>query len=132
MGQRSLVTEEIDAGENLVREFNGYMDVLAAFWLKASDEEYRYLYIAPSQLNDSNFKSSYEQVLQLIDKLHSPYLDPFRVKLIESDNELAKAAVEIQNRFPARIPTRFGGSTFGDVSVDEVYIYPPLTHVVSN
>ena len=132
MGQSILVTEEINAGEKLVREFNRYMSVLTAFWLKASDEDYQYLYIAPSQLNELNFKDAYEHVLELADKFRSPFLDPFRVKLIKSDSQLSKAALDIQNRFPARIPTRFGGSTFGDVSVDEVYIYPPLPHAVSN
>lgn len=130
MGQMSLVTEEIDAGAELIREFNDYMVVLAAFWLKASDEDNRYLYITPSQLNESNFRSAYKYVFEVAEKLNSPYLDPFRVKLIESSNKLSKAAIEILNRYPARVPTRFGGNTFGGMSVDDVYIYPPSKPLV--
>jgi len=132
MDQGALVTEEIDAGAELVHEFNDYMPVVAAFWLKASDEEHRYLYIASMQLNGSNFKAAYSNVLRLVDQLRSPHLDPFRIKLIEGDDPLSKAAIEINLRFPARIPTRFGGNAFGGVSVDEVYIYPTPLQVVAS
>jgi hypothetical protein len=38
--------EEIDAGAELVREFEKYAPVTVAFWLKESDDEHRHLYIA--------------------------------------------------------------------------------------
>jgi len=116
--------EEIDAGAELAREFDKYEPVEAAFWLKASDEDHRFLYIASERIDDTNFDVAYGEVLRLADKMQSIYLDPFRVKLISADDPLAKAAVDIHKRFPGRRPTRFGGMTFGGISVDEVYIYP--------
>jgi hypothetical protein len=116
--------QEIDAGAELAREFDKYEPVKAAFWLKASDEDHRYLYIASEQITDTNFDVAYGEVLRLAGKMQSIYLDPFRVKLIGADDSLAKAAVEIHRRFPGRTATRFGGKTFGGISVDEVYIYP--------
>jgi hypothetical protein len=124
MDQGPLVMEEIDAGAELAREFDKYEPVKAAFWLKASDEDHRYLYIVSERINDSNFDVAYGEVLRLADRMQSIYLDPFRVKLISADDPLAKAAVDIHKRFPGRMATRFGGKTFGGTSVDEVYIYP--------
>jgi hypothetical protein len=111
--------EEIDAGAELVREFDKYEPVKAAFWLKARDEDHRYLYIASERIHDTNVDVAYGEVLRLVDKLQSIYLDPFR-----ADDPLAKAAADIHKRFPGRMATRFGGTTFGGISVDEVYIYP--------
>jgi hypothetical protein len=126
MDQGPLVIEEIDAGADLAREFDRYKPVKAAFWLKASDEEQRYLYLASDGIDDTNFDVAYGEILRLVNQLQSPHLDPFRVKVISGRDPLARAATEINERFPARIPTRFGGRLFGGISVDDVYIYPPL------
>jgi hypothetical protein len=132
MDQGPLVMEEIDAGAELAREFDKYEPVKAVFWLKASDEAHRYLYIASERITDTNFDVAYGEVLRLVDKMQSPYLDPFRVKLINTGDPLAKAAMEINARFPGRFATRFGGKAFGGLSVDDVYIYPsPLPAAVS-
>jgi len=124
MDQGPLVIEETDAGAELVREFDKYEPVKVAFWLKASDKEHRYLYIASDRIDGNNIDVAYGEVLSLTTQLKSPYLDPFRVKLISGNDPLAKAAVEIHKRFPSRSATRFGGKSFGGVSVDDVYIYP--------
>jgi hypothetical protein len=124
MDQGPLVIEEIDAGAELAREFDQYQPIKAAFWLKASDEEQRYLYLASDGIDDTNFDVAYGEVLRLANKIHSPYLDPFRVKLIGDRDPLAQAAIGISNRFPGPIATRFGGKSFGGLSVDDVYVYP--------
>lgn len=126
MDQGPLVTEEITAGADLVREFGKYQPVAAAFWLKVSDEEFRYLYIASEQIDDTNFDLAYGEVFRISQELRSPYLDPFRVKVVNADDPLAKAALKNQSRFPGRVGTRLGGQSFGGLSVDDVYIYPSL------
>jgi len=75
----SLVSEEIDAGAELAREFDKFKPVSAAFWLKASDDDQRYLYVASEEIDDTNFDLAYGEVLRLAAKMHSIYLDPFRV-----------------------------------------------------
>jgi hypothetical protein len=124
MDQSALVIEEIDAGADFLREFDKYEPVKAAFWLKSSDEDSRYLYIASERIDDKNFDVAYGEVLRLANQLRSPYLDPFRVKLINIDDPLAKAATDVLTRYPGRMPTRYGGKSFGGTSVDDVYIYP--------
>ena len=124
MDQGPLVTEEIEAGAELAREFDKYEPVKVAFWLKASDDDHRFLYIASERIDDTNFDVAYGEILRLAQKMQSTWLDPFRVKLINGGDPLSRAALAIHQRFPGRLATRFGGNMFGGVSVDDVYIYP--------
>jgi len=124
MDQGPLVIEEIDAGAELARQFDKYEPIEVAFWLKASDDEHRFLYIASERINGSNIDTGYGEVLRLAGKINSPFLDAFRVKLVNVDDQLAKAAVEVNHRFPGRMATRFGGKSFGGLPVDDVYVYP--------
>ncbi|PQO43407.1 hypothetical protein [Blastopirellula marina] len=126
MGQNSLVTDEIVAGSEFLHRFNQYMPVKAAFWLQAADSDQPYLYVASDELSDQNFDIAYGEVLRITKEIRSTsYLDPFCVRLIYADNPLAQAAVQIEQDYPAPLNTRFRGSEFGGVSVDDVYIYSP-------
>lgn len=118
------MSEEIVAGAELVREFGHYKQVKVAFWLKASEREFRYLYIASDHIDGGNKLEAYGEILRIADQLQSPHLNPFRVKLVNSQDPLARAAFDIQTRFPSRTPTRLGGMAFGGISVDDVCIYP--------
>lgn len=125
MDQMPLVKEEIDAGKALIQEFNKYAPVSVALWVKESGDELHYLYIASEQINDTNMRQGYGEVMRIAQTLASPYLDPFRVNLINADSPMAVAAREFNERFPARLATRFGGNILGGVGVDDVYVYPP-------
>jgi hypothetical protein len=132
MDQGPLVIEEIDEGARLAREFDRIAPVKAAFWLKASDEDQRYLYLASDSIDDTNFDVAYGEVARLTNQFPSLYLDPFRVKVIGGGDPLARAAVDINKRFPGPTPTRLGGTRFGGITVDDVYIYPlPLPAALS-
>jgi hypothetical protein len=124
MGQESLVIEEIDAGEELVRRLDKFTPVTAAFWVNDSEGGRWYLYIASDQIDDKNLDVAYGEVLRLAGQMGNPYLDPFQVKLIPSSDPLAQAALHIHRRYPGLMATRFGGQNFGGLGVEGVYIYP--------
>jgi hypothetical protein len=124
MDQGSLVIEETDAGAELVRQLNQYTPVKAAFWLKESEEGRWYLYIASDQIDDKNLRRAYGEVLRLANQIPSPYLDAFQVKLVPASDPLAQAALSIHRRYPGNLATRFGGTNFGGMGVEGVYIYP--------
>jgi hypothetical protein len=125
MDQGPVVSAEIEAGARFLAEFQKYAPVQAAFWLKPSDEYGSYLYVASGQINDENLDVAYGEVARLWQQMQDPWFDPFRVKLIGADDRLAKAAAEARRRYPGRRPIHLRGTTFGGVSADEVYIYPP-------
>ncbi|HUG90218.1 MAG TPA: hypothetical protein VML55_05265 [Planctomycetaceae bacterium] len=124
MDQDPLVMEEIDAGAELARRFNDYAPLKAAFWLKVAPDQQRYLYIASDAINDTNFDRAYGEVFRILSQMRTPSLDPFRVKVIGGDNPLARAAVDIHNRFPAPLASRLRDTEFGGVIADDVYLYP--------
>lgn len=124
MDQGSLVIEEIEAGEKFLRAFNSFFPVKAAFWLKASDDEQRYLYVASDAFETGDLRKVYGEVGRLVRGMQSMWLDPYRVKLVTGDDPLTIAAADIHQRFPGRMATRIGGGRFGGLTIDDVYIYP--------
>lgn len=126
MDQGPLVVEETDAGAELVRRLDQHFPVKAAFWLKDSEDGHWFLYIASDQIDDKTLDSAYGEVLRVAWEMASPYFDGFQVKLIPTSDPLAQAALDIQRRLPGRMATRFGGSHFGGMAVNGVYLYPAL------
>lgn len=124
-----MVIEQIDAGARFLTEFEKKIPVMVAFWLKASEEDSWYLYVASEEFNDKKLDVAYGEVLRVAAELRDPNFDPFRVKLIGAIHPLAKAARDVVRRFPGRMPARIRQSNFGGATVDEAYIYPTLTPV---
>lgn len=131
MDQGPLVDEEIEAGGQLLREFEAIEPVRVAFWMKRSDEDERYLYIACDRIDAGNTHVLYGEIIRLTPAISSPYFNPFRVKIISSSDRLARAALEARDRFPAPLPARLGGRPFGGVDAADVYIYPAFQHAAT-
>ena len=57
-----------------------------------------------------------------------PWLDPFRIRLLDSTHPLATDLVASPNQYlsPAVSPLRFYSYRLGDRSVEGGYLYPPL------
>ncbi len=125
MDQSQLVSEQIEAGAELIRRLDRYVPVNAAMWVKDSEEGHWYLYIASDQINDANRREAYGQVLRLAEELDRADFDPFQVKLIGTSDPLAQAALEIHRQYPSRSIIRLGSLiSFGGISVDSVCLYP--------
>src|SRR4051812_10810904 len=129
MDQDALVTEAIDAGAALIAEFDKFMPVEVALWLRPAESSQWYLYIASPQIRDVSLDQGYREVLRLAGRMPDPGLDPFQVKLIPSDAPLARASLEIRRRFPGSRPTRLGHKYLGGIVAEEVYIYPSTSAV---
>ena len=126
MGQESLVNEQIDAGEEFLRDFNDYVPIAAAFWINPADSEDWFLYIASTEISDANIRAAYGEVLRRIGSKKNQWLDAFQVKLLNSSDPLAAEVIEIRNRYPLTIPTRYNGSSIAGLAIDGAYIYPPV------
>ena len=124
MDQSPLLSEETNAGAELVRRLDKSVPVKAAFWVKDGDGGRWYLYIASDQFENHNLDVGYGEVLRLAAEIESPYVDPFQVKLIPASDPLAQATLEIHRQYPSRMATRLGANNFGGSGVDAVFIYP--------
>jgi hypothetical protein len=131
MGQVPLVSERIEAGKAFLDAREKHMPVKAAFWLKASEDSGWYLHVVSDQVSDGKIREAYGVVGDVSTTILDPNFDLFRVKLIGGRDPLARAAVEIHRRSPARRPTWIHDGPFGGMSVEGVYVYPPPVSPVS-
>ena len=113
MAQDLLVIEQLDAGADFVLDFNDYLSVSVACWVNPAESDNSFLYVASDEIDDSNFDVAYGEVLRRLSSKRSQWLDPFQIKLISSSDPIARAAMEIRDRFPAKMPTRYKGSSLG-------------------
>ena len=128
MDTSPLVRDEVDAGREFLKQLDAYMPVIAACWLRESEDEERYLFAALDGLGDDTIRMAYGEVSRITQGMKDFYVDPFRVKLIGKDHPVAKAIMEVYQRHSGRIPIPLNGRSLPGMSVAEVYIYPPLAH----
>ena len=131
MGQELLVIEQIDAGADFVRDFNDYCCVAVACWINPAESDNLFLYIASDEIDDSNIRDAYGQVLDRLRGKRTPWLDPFQIKLVNSADPIARDAIKIRDRYPAKMATRYNGPSLGRTSIDGAYIYPPVSTMKS-
>ena len=124
MDQDSLVKDQIGAGSQLIAKFNKYAKLQAAFWLKESDTGNWFLYLVSDQINDSNFNLAYGEVNRILRAEAERCLDPMEIKVAGVEDSVAKAVLAIQQEVPITSVTRLRNRRLGDLTVDEVYLYP--------
>jgi hypothetical protein len=131
MDQESLVNEQIAAGEEFVRDFSEYVSVHAAFWINPADSEDWFLYVASAEINDGNFDVAYGEILRRVGTNRNQWLDAFQVKLLNSADPLAAEVIEIRDRYPLKIATRYNGSSIAGMAIGGAFIYPPIAATTS-
>jgi hypothetical protein len=125
--QNPLVSDRIVTGAKFLAGLQETIPVRIAFWLKGSEAVEANLYVASDKVTGKNIDIAYGEVLRVTNSMHDPWLNPWRVKLIGSKHPLAQAALDVLRRYPDRRPLGVERDIFGGVSVDWVYIYPPLS-----
>lgn len=131
MGKESLVNEQIDAGQEFVRDFAEYVSVSAAFWINPADSEDWFLYVASAEIDDSNIDVAYSEVLRRVGTNRNQWLDAFQVKLLNSRDPVAAEVIEIRDRYPLKIATHYNGSSIAGMAVGSAFIYPPIAAAAS-
>jgi hypothetical protein len=107
----------------------GFPVTLAA-WVRETERWRPHLYVV-TPLEDEGSGDAYVQLFALMRQMPQPFaLDPvFDIMAIGRHKPLAKALLDLQRRHPGRSQFHFGGSHFGSVEVEEVYLYPLATVV---
>lgn len=131
MGKEPLVDEQIDAGQDFVREFAEYVPVAAAFWINPADSEDWLLYVASAEIDDRNIDVAYGEVLRRVGTNKNQWLDAFQIKLVNSAEPLAAEVIQIRDRYPLRTATRYNGSSIAGMAINSAFIYPRLPAAAS-
>jgi hypothetical protein len=118
-----LVTEQIEAGTKFLAELEPTIPVAAAFWLKRTDQDSWDLYVASERFQDDNRGVARGEALRVAVAMRDPYVGPLQVRLIKATDPLARSALSFQRLYPGKA-IRLRDRVFGDMGIDEVYIYP--------
>jgi hypothetical protein len=124
MDQGVLVSGSPGEGADLVQKLATKWPVKAAFWLRGSDDDRGNLYIAVEGLKEMSKMPVYGDVIDIAREASYPDFDDDRVRLIDAGLPMVRAAIDLNERFPALMPFRGGAQMFGDVFAEAVYVYP--------
>ncbi|HEV3238493.1 MAG TPA: hypothetical protein VGZ25_16020, partial [Gemmataceae bacterium] len=87
MDQGTLVENQVDDGAKIVEKLRerGF-DVVAAWWMKTSEEGQWFLYIASKDVDEKGITAAYRTVHNVMRDLGQLWVDRFEVKLVEPGN----------------------------------------------
>jgi hypothetical protein len=127
MDTRTLVEDQIMAGQKFISLLiRNEFDVLVACWVRTSDEESLYLYIASKEVDEKGLAHAYREAYQILQKMDLPWIAPSQIKLVRTDDPLVADVQKTQSLLTDTPPTISHRSQLGDISTQEVYIYPVL------
>ena len=124
MDTQTLVDDQIMAGQKFITLLaRNNFDVLAACWVRTSDEESLYLYIASQEVNEKGLADAYREAYRILQKLDAPWIEPSQIRLVRSDDPLVADVQKTQCLLTDAYPTISHRAQLGDISTQEVYIY---------
>jgi hypothetical protein len=128
MDQTTLVDEQIADGKRLLARLReAGFPVTAAAWIRESERWRWHLYIVSPVVEDQGIGTAYLRIHALVRQMPQPFsVGPFDVMAVGPHEPKAKAILDLHRRHPGRSFLQFGGSQFGGVEVEAVYIYPPV------
>jgi hypothetical protein len=126
MDQITLVDNLIVAGHQFLGDLvQNQFDVAAAAWIKASDEDSWYLYIATKEVDAKGTTAAYRTLHEKMQRMPPPVIPFFEIKLIGADNPIAQEIVEFYRRQPAPWLVHHRSYRLGNLSIEDAYVYPP-------
>jgi hypothetical protein len=124
MAGESLVNEQIEAGLRFVHEFDKRIPVRVAFWLKDRERWFWHLCIVSDEIPGEKVYEAYGEVGRVADQMPDPDFNSLRVSILGWETPVARAALEAQQRYRGKRMIHLHDTHFGDVSAEEVLIYP--------
>jgi hypothetical protein len=96
---------------------------LPAWWVKTSEDLW-FLYIGTSSVSTMGLADAYRVVYSVLTRIPHARFALSDIKIIDANNPIARAAIEVRNRYPARLATRYHVKRLGSMAIEEAYIYP--------
>lgn len=125
MDYELLVEDQIEDGRELISGLveNGF-DISVAFWVRTSEEGLWFLYLGTSSIRRMSLADAYRAAYSALRRIPTSNISISNIKIVEDTNPIARAAIEIRDRYPARLPNRYNGKRLGGMAIEEAYIYP--------
>ena len=125
MDQEPLVREWIDAARKFVEEMEKLVPVRGAFWLKEDEDSHWDFYVVIEGHEPGRSTERERDAIGMAYRaINDPNFSMSRFSQIGTKDPRARAALELYQRFPTRIPIFRWRETFGDRQVQGLYLYP--------
>jgi hypothetical protein len=120
-----LVATKIEDGQRLINLLiRDQFDVRVAFWVKMSEYGRWQLWIASAAVDPKNKGDALQKVYEVLGKLPGGGITPMDLTLIEATNPIARAAIELRDRYSSREPIPYRGERLANLATEELLIYP--------
>ena len=127
MDHELLVDNQVEDGRFLITELaESRFDVSIAFWARTSEEGLWYFYIGTTTLRQKTLADAYRVVYGILREIPNTKISIANLKLVVAEDLIARSAIEVRDRFAARVPTHYQGKRLGSLAIEEAYIYPRL------
>src|SRR5208282_1669683 len=127
MDQELLVDNRFEDGEKLLTALvRSSIDVTVALWVLRSEDNSWYLYIG----SNAKLGELYGMIFLELTKSPHTSVTLSELKLVHPSEPIARDAIALRDRNPARLPVRYRVKRLGDLAIEEAYIYPrtgPMT-----
>lgn len=122
MYPRTLTDEQITDGELFIEQLTkAGITVDVAFWVRTTDGDSCYLYIALPIVDRDGLAAAYRTVFAELARNSPRSISRSDIRLVGSLNVTAQEALSYRNH---HLPPKFGGRKLGELIIDEAYIYP--------
>jgi hypothetical protein len=129
--QATLVREQFDGGAKLLARLRDHgFAVTGAFWAKTEYDGQWYLYIVAPTISGKDPRPAFGEVRETLRQMAAEWthafeqVEPSDVKLLGTDEQLAKGLLDWYAHHPQDRPALYQGSSLGSVSIEGAYIYP--------
>jgi hypothetical protein len=125
MDQEPLVREWIDAARKFLDEAEKNLPVQGAFWLKEDeDSQWEFYVVTPGDRHGHTTDAERDAIWKAFKAIDDPNFSVSRLSQIGTKDSRARAALEMYQRYPTRIPIFRWREAFGDRQVQGLYLYP--------
>src|SRR5208337_621579 len=127
MDTQTLVDDKIHDGQRFITLLvQKKFEVAVACWVKTSEENDWFLYVASGEVDKKGLAEAYREAYRALEVLDTPWITASQLKLVRSDDPIVADVKETQHLLTAAFPTISHRPQLGDLSTQEVYIYPNL------
>ncbi len=126
MDSIALVTDRVAEGRALLIELmRRRFALVSAAWIKSGVDERWRLHLVSPVVEEQGPIQAYSQVFEALATRVAPSLSTFDLTLISPASSLAVDLKLVQKREAAVAPAWVQNRRFGNLPVDEAYLYPP-------
>ena len=115
----------MDGGRLLLEQLaRDEFEVAVAAWIRTSEDGLFLLYIASPLVDESKPIEAYRKLYSTLNRTSLTSVTPLDVKLLNDQNPIARAAIEVRDRAQRGKDILYQGKRLGDLAIKEACIYP--------